>query len=169
MRKDEHVSTDALALAVTDERLLTKTQRDHIAACPACRAQKERLEQDLLRFGERARAGVPPLRAPIRLPARESVKPARTWRRQLAFGSALATVVVAVLVSWSVFHTSPPVNQQTLAPQDTAADELLLDDTARIAENPLPEAWSELAYDADGPTDEEVIDYVVPGGDESVS
>lgn len=169
MRKDEHVSTDALALAVTDERLLSKTQRDHLAACPACRSEKERLEQDLLRFGERALASAPSPRAPIRLPARETAKPVRTWRRQLAFGSALATIVMAVLVSWSVFHTSPPVSQQTIVPQDTVADELLLDDTARIAENPLPEAWSELAYDASGPMDEEVIDYVVPGGEESVS
>lgn len=165
MKKDEHITPDELIMALIDKGSLTPERQTHLADCPVCRSESERLGRDLTALESMARAVAPPMQTAIRLPEAKILKPARPWGPRLAYGSALAAALVVLILAVPVFKITPG-NKLEVLYQNMLSDAKLMIEIDRMVENPMPDAWA--AFDDDFEDDgyDELMEDYGPGGDD---
>jgi hypothetical protein len=147
--KDIHLDEDQLLWAVVEETELPLPLQEHLSACPQCRTNKERFEQDLARLGQMAERFAPSLRGPVSLPVekpRGSAGWLWGWR---AYASATVAAALVVIVVWSfpMFRDTPGDNGAMLAremqetEQFMAEVSMLVENRVRILMTSLYNLW----------------------------
>ena len=165
MKKDDHVTGDEMIMAVIDKDGLTPEKQAHLAACPVCHAESERLAGDLAAMGDMAKAVVPPMQTTIMLPEAKVLQPGRPWGLRLAYGSALAAALVVLMLAVPFFRIMPSGRFEALY-QDMLSDARLMIAVDRMAENPMPESWAVFEDEFDAVEDDDFMDGIAPGGED---
>ena len=161
--KDFHLDEDQILRAVVDETDLPRSVREHLSTCSLCRANKERLEQDLNRLGRMAERFTPLPGERVSLPEpkpRGSVD--WSWNRRVAFGAAAMTALLIIFVWWSpLLRTTHETGTGTLIQEFWESDRLMTD-VGMLVENALPLVFLDIIGEPDSEFDEEFMQFVVP-------
>jgi len=165
MKKDEHITPDELVMALIDKGSLTPEKQLHLAECPVCRAQSERLAGDLTGLGDMAKAMVPPMQTTIMLPEAKALKPARPWGLRLAYGSALAAALVVLVLAVPVLNITPG-NKLEVVYRNMLSDAKLMIEIDRMVENPMPDTWAAFDDDFEAEGSDDFMEDIAPGGED---
>lgn len=162
--KNRHLSIDELLKAVVDEEGLTHEMKHHMAACPRCNAQKEKIERYLDELSQKAMQMTPrPMRSII-LPEKK-IKPAH-WRHHRfrpAFGIITALCLVVVAVWWSgMLKSSPRVDQVAMNQEIQDTEQFMIDVGSMVVENALPQAYQEVLTVFETESEEDFMQFIVP-------
>ena len=161
--KDLHLDEEQILHAVVDEAELSPTQRKHLISCSQCRANKERLEQDLERLGDLAKHFTPLPKNRISLPAENTGIFSRwplSWRASL--GAAMVAALV-MLVVWSAgplrtgFQDNADMQTGEIFEPDPFMTEIRM-----LTENVLPSVYQEISGEYDSELDKEFMQFIVP-------
>jgi hypothetical protein len=135
--KNGHLTGDEIARAVVDEGELPAPGREHLAACPVCRGEKESIGRDLTRLREAAQRLAPPAGRPVVLTKGKDTRQVRfVWGWRTASGMALATLSVVAFVWWYA-ASGGPGNETTLVAENGYDTDPEMVEASRIVENPL--------------------------------
>jgi predicted anti-sigma-YlaC factor YlaD len=143
--KNGHLTGDEIARAVVSEAELPASRRAHLAACPACRGEKENIEKDLTRLRGTAQRFAPSAGRRIVLAEERDAHPVRFiggWR--MAAGMALAMLSVVAFIWWYT-TTGDPGNVITLVAENGYYTDPEMVEVSLIVENPLPQAYLAIA------------------------
>ena len=164
--KRSHLSEDELIVALIDEKDLPPDCYIHLSDCRECASAKEALHHQLSGIGRKAERLTPLLSKKLYLPQAEA-KQRHRRRRYLtpAFGSVFVIILVIMAV-WrpGAFKTNkinPGVHAQS--------DDILLMQVSALIDNPLPDAYREIADIAEPDMEEDVTDFIVPSIENSIS
>ncbi|MCD6571565.1 MAG: hypothetical protein J7L53_12770 [Deltaproteobacteria bacterium] len=161
--KGSHLDKDQLLWAVVDEAELSSELRDHLSTCPLCRAEKERIEQDLARLGQMAQRFAPSPRREVLLPVEESRNSSLwSWDWRVVLGAAMTTALVILVVSWSLFFKITPEDRLARLTQEMWEDERLMTEISMLEEDPLPQLFLDVSAESFSEIDEEFIEFIVP-------
>ena len=156
-----HITEDELIALLIDENDLPSHRRAHLSSCEQCMREKETFEQQLSGLGQQAESLAPELSGKLRLPAGRIKQSANQRYWIPAFGSALAMVLIVMATWWSGalnFSITPdPVDTHV-----AESDEDLLMQIGALIDNPLPDAYREIAVMTDFDIDDELMDFIVP-------
>lgn len=169
--RDLHLDENQLLWAVVEEAELPLPLREHLSACPQCRANKEMIEQDLARMGQMAERFSPSPRRRVSLPvekARRSIQWSWGWRAFM--GAAAATALILIITWWSpTTRTTSRDNVNMLALEMQEAEQLMTE-VGRLVENALPYMYSDISTESNATLDEEFMQFVIPSvEDETLS
>ena len=135
--KNGHLTGDEIACAVADEEELPASRREHLAACPVCRGEKENIGKDLTRLRETAQRLAPPSKRRVVIMDGNHRHPARfVWGWRTASGMALATLSVIAFIWWYA-ASGGPGNETTLVAENGYDTDPEMVEASRIVENPL--------------------------------
>jgi len=135
--KNGHLTGDEIARAVVDEAELPASRREHLAACPACRGEKENIGKDLTRLRETAVRITPPPERRVVLAKEKDTRSVRfVWGWRTASGMALATLSVIAFIWWYA-ASGGPGNGTTLVAENGYDTDPEMVEASRIVENPL--------------------------------
>jgi hypothetical protein len=168
--RNNHLGEDLIIRVLIDETEVPEAARRHLAECPVCRGEKEKLEQDLLQFGRIAKQYSPVPKRRISLPERRRRNSISWfWNWQAASGVAAIATIVLVVVSWNVlFRVQPELNPDVINQELLAAEELMTE-VDLLVNNALPAVYQDISGESYMEVDEEFIDYIVPAAYEDVS
>jgi hypothetical protein len=160
--KDAHLHEDQIIRAVVDEADLAPQEEGHLSACPACRAEKERLEKGLERLGDMAKEFAPSPGRTVSLPVEEARGSLLvSWGVRPAFAMALSAVVIA-WVLWAALLRLPPEDRQDRFGREMADAELLMSEVDALVENALPDLYLDISGESEEDSDEDVFELIVP-------
>lgn len=162
-----HLDEDQILHAVVDEADLLPTLREHLSACPQCRANKEIIKQDLERLGNLAKRFTPLPKKQVSLPV-EKVRAFSpwSWNWQASLGAAVTAAVLVIFVVWLTgpFRTTPGDNADIIAWEFFEPDPILTE-IRILAENALPSVYQDISGEYDSSLDKEFIRFIVPSVD----
>jgi hypothetical protein len=166
-----HLDDDQLVRAVVDEAELPSPLREHLSACPVCRANRDQTAKSLARLGQMAEHFAPSSTKPIALPVKEPRTIVRwSWGWRTFVGAAVAAAL-ALTVLWRApaLRTPPVDNGNTLAVEMQEAEEFMTE-IAMLVDNALPAVYLDISPESSTGVDEESMDFVVPSDeDESLT
>ena len=164
--QEAHLNEDQLLWALVDKTRLPDALQAHLAECPLCRGQKQRLENDLAELGEIAGRSVPKPQKRVRLPMNLSAsrKPHR-WYWQTAMGAAVAVLVIFSVIWWPGTGLFVPGTNTPVAAWDRQDDEKFMAEVRVLTENDLPQVYLDISEGLDAGHSEDFIDFVVPSLD----
>ena len=157
-----HLNEETILQAVIDEADLSDQQQQHLAQCPQCRANKERLENELAHLGQLAERYAP---EPLRRITLEGDKiRAPLLIRRFAFGVAAAATVMIVVWAAFLIRNPQPGNVGNVA-QNMVEAERLMTEIDVLVENALPQVYLDIVGETHSSLDEDFIDFLIPTGE----
>ena len=165
--QEAHLNEDQLLWAFVDKVRLPDASQAHLAECPLCRGQKQRLENDLAALGEFAGQSVPKLQKRVQLPL--EISPSRKlpgWYWQAAMGAAVAALLVISVIWWPGTGLFVPDANTPVTAWDQQDDEKFMAQIRVLTENDLPQVYLDISEGLDSGDSEEFIDFVVPSLDQ---
>lgn len=161
--KDLHLDEDELIWAVVGEAELPPTLQEHLSTCSRCRANQERLEQDLARLGQIAERFVPSPRRPVSLPLERPRRfIGRSWDWQAYVSAAAAVALVFIFLWWSPMFRNTPGDKNNMVARDMEESERLMTEVSMLVENALPDVYLDISAESESGLDEEFMQFVVP-------
>ncbi len=158
-----HLTREALSRAVVAEEDLDAGERDHLAACPACREELRLISEGLAALGRTARKTAPaPLRR-IVLP--EETIEVRSWFPgwQGALGYALAASLVLVAFFWGYGSWQAGKWNPVDIAQEMEKDAVLLAEVSSLVEDSLSDGYSRISPENEAASiDDDTIDFMAP-------
>ena len=169
-----HLDEAQVLVALVDEDDLPAAARSHLAACPACKIERQRHADRLQRLAELAREAVPAPSRRVTLPrewrtsAERKFYPgwSRPWKPALALAAVALVVIIFGTLQWK------PGQEGRLAGlnRELQDDQVLITEVQRLETDGLPSLYAAIAGDDDLEVDEDLWDWMVPGSeDESLS
>ena len=156
-----HLNEETILQAVIDEADLSDPQQQHLAGCPQCRANKERLENELTHLGQLAERYAP---EPLRRITLEEDKIRRPFLiRRFAFGVAAAATVIIVVWAAFLIRNPQPGNVGNVA-QNMIEAERLMSEIDVLVENALPQVYLDIVGETHSSLDDDFIDFLIPTG-----
>jgi len=168
--KNNHLGEELILRFLIDENDVPEAARRHLAACPVCRGEKEKLEQDLVRFGRNAKQYSPVPKRRISLPERnrrDSIS--WFWNWQAASGMAAVAAIILVVISWNALFRSQPELPMVATNQELIAAEEFMTEVDVLVNNALPAVYLDISGESYSEVDEEFIDYIMPAAFDDVS
>jgi len=167
---NQHLDHDELLQAMVDKGSLTAVNRDHLAGCPACSENLERLGRRFAEIGRTARKLTPSPAKPFRLPAGQTQSMTRFFRPVwvMGFSAAMMLAIVVWRPDWIGYGPTAPKPTAT-----AAADRQLMKEVDALVDDALPAAYQQLAYlddpflTDDTDADNDLLDWVVPPLDDT--
>jgi hypothetical protein len=162
-RKPE-CGADLVIRSLVDEDGLDEAQKRHLAGCPACRQERERLAGRLDRLGSLAGSYTPePGRIPVLPEEKEKIRPrVPLFKPRLAWGTAAGFALVVLASAWMLFQgPGRGVSPEDLA-REMARDELLMAEISMLEEDPLPEVFREISPESAPALSDEILDFIIP-------
>jgi hypothetical protein len=163
--KYHHLNEDQIIRAVVDESELSESVRQHLGNCNQCRAQKARLEQNLVYLGQAAGQFAPLPCKRLKLKASETSHSIRwSWNWKAALGTTLATAALFIFMWWAsqgreMFETS---GREKVIADDVKASESLMTEVSILSENALPQEYMDIAAETESVINEEFINFIAP-------
>jgi len=168
--KDNHLGEELIIRALIDETDLSEAARRHLAECPLCRGEKEKLEQDLFQFGRIAKQNSPVPKGRISLPERRRRgRIGWFWNWQAASGMAALAMILLVVISWNALFRAQPEFSMVATNQELIEAEEFMTEVEVLVNNALPAVYLDISGESYMEVDEEFIDYVVPAEYEDLS
>jgi hypothetical protein len=169
-KRNTHLGEELIIRALIDETEVPESARRHLDECPVCRDEKEKLEQELLRFGRIAKDYSPVPKRRISLPERSSRDSISWfWNWQAASAMGAIAVIILVVISWNtLFRVQSEFSPEVMNQELIAAEELMTD-VDLLVNNALPAVYQDISGESYMEVDEEFIDYIVPAAYEDVS
>jgi hypothetical protein len=116
--KDLHLKEEHLITALVDANDLAPALREHLARCPVCRIEKERVENSLERLGREAARLSPAPRKKILLPLEQPEKTSwLSWQMKTTVGMACLCVLILFGVVSNHFSTVQEPGIKTISEQ----------------------------------------------------
>ena len=168
--KNSHLGEELILRFLIDENDVPEAARRHLATCPLCRGEKEKLEQDLLRFGRIAKQHSPVPKRRISLPEksrRDSVS--WFWNWQAASGMAAVAAIILVVISWNALFRAQPEFPIIATTQELIEAEEFMTEVDVLVNNVLPAVYQDISGETYSEFDEEFIDYIMPAAFDDVS
>ena len=154
-----HLSEDEIIRVVVEVADAPPEFLHHLDTCPTCRAQKERLESNLLKLGDFARLGTP---KPPRIEIRPTERIGSGWL-PLWIPTAVMIAALAVVVFWSgILPYGEPEIPIAVIERQMIEDAQLMAEIEYLEENPLPEALKDISDSNSSSFDEDFIQFLVP-------
>ena len=160
---NKHLAEAQILQAIVDLSDLPDDQQAHLAACPVCVAQKDRLDRMLIQVGNMAKASAPAvMRRPVLPDRRPGFLQGKFFEAgplvRIAVPALLVLIVVAVILV-----LKPDQDRYTAFVEEQMIDsEQLLSDIDRLIENPLPQGLQTMISIAEIDPDEDFMEYIVP-------
>jgi hypothetical protein len=168
--KNNHLGEELILRFLIDEDDVPEAARQHLAICPLCRGEKEKLEQDLLRFGRIAKQYSPVPKRRISLPERSRRDTVGWfWNWQAASGMGAIAAIILVVISWNTLFRAQPEFPVIATNQELIAAEDFMTEVDLLVNNVLPAVYLDISGESYLEVDEEFIDYMVPAAYEDVS
>ncbi len=157
----DHLDEEVLIRALVESSDLPPGAREHLARCPECQGEKNRLEQDLEKLGRMARDLSPSPGREILLPEPMEAGQ-RSWGWRFAAGAAVSICLVVLVVSGSLRLGRSPESVLISLTEEMWEDEGLLQEVRGLQRNPLPMSLRNIAVESISGLDEGFFDFVVP-------
>lgn len=151
-KRGEHLDERRMLESLVDEAGLPAEVREHLSACPMCRAEREGMQRSLAGMGGMAKRLAPAPRRRIVLPEERS----GLWTWGLRGGlAAMAALIVAIgsIVYQQVPSTKAGVENAAALKAEMAQDERFMAEIAVLEDNALPLAYQEISDDFDDNAD----------------
>lgn len=168
--KNNHLGEELIIRSLIDENEVPEAARRHLAACPVCRGEKEKLEQELLSFGRIAKQYSPMPKRRISLPEknrRDTVS--WFWNWQAVSGMAAVAAIFLVVISWNALFRGQPELPIIATNQELIAAEEFMTEVDVLVNNALPAVYLDISGESYSEVDEEFIDYIMPAAFDDVS
>lgn len=160
--KDGHLDEREILQAFLGDGDLPAERKDHLAACPLCRREKERLENALASLQQKASLFTPGPSRPVTLERKRRAFPAGLPPLRAALGGALLAAV-AIFLLWGRDTGFLFQNGGGTAFQET---DPLMTEVALLVENPLPPVVMDMVAEEKDPGEEDFFHFVAPLPDE---
>ena len=161
---EPHLGEDDVLQAVIDDTDLSKLQQQHLAECPRCRSQRERLENELTHLGQTAERYAPePLR---RITVAHDKVRAPFSIRGFAFSAAAVAAVIIVVWATFLIRSQQQGRIGNLA-QNMVEAERLMTEINVLVENALPQVYLDIVGDTNLNLDEDFIDFLIPTNEDA--
>lgn len=156
---ETHLGEDDMLQAMIDDTNLSTLQQQHLAECPQCRSQRERLENELAHLGQMAERFAPEPMRHITV-ADDKVRAPFSIR---GFAFSAAAVAAVIVVVWATFliRSQQQGHIGNLA-QNMVEAERLMTEINVLVENALPQVYLDIVADTDLNLDEDFIDFLIP-------
>ena len=160
---NKHLAEAQILQAIVDLSDLSDDQQAHLAACPVCIAQKDRLDRMLLQLGNMAKASAPVvIRRPVLPDRRPGFLQGWFFEVRPLVWIAVPVLLVFIVVS-AVIVLKPDQDKHMAFVEEQMIDpEQLLSDIDRLIENPLPQGLQTIISIAEIDPDEDFMEYIVP-------
>jgi hypothetical protein len=158
MKKTIHLKEDQLIQALVSADQLSHELKHHLDDCPSCRAELEQVMADLDELGRLARATAPARSRQVEWNT-EDVRVIGRERKSwpLALGAAAAALAAILLFVPPHLDPDEPVPRAALS---AAAEEQLLAEADRMAENSLSAFQQFVIADSDPVLDDEFMEFM---------
>jgi hypothetical protein len=137
VKKISHLDDNQVIAAVMDENGLDGLLRRHLSECPACRAQKEELQDRLARFGEISRGEIPLSFRKPKLAEKNAGGMVNVWRLHPVLSICAALTVLALFLTPIVINRDK-VFTKTVVYREMVQDEKFMAEVRDLEEDPLP-------------------------------
>lgn len=156
---ERHLGEDHILQAVIDGTDLSALEQQHLAECSRCKAETERLENELAHLGKMAERFTPGPLKRIRV-VDENVRSPFSIR---GFTFSAAAVAAVIIVVWATFliRSQQPARIGNLA-QDMVEAERLMTEIDVLVENALPRIYLDIVGETDLNLDEDFLDFLIP-------
>ena len=159
----DHMTETQILQGIVDLSDLSDNQKAHLAACPVCKAEKDRLETTLLQLGSMARASAPEVTKRYVLPDRPSGFLQGWFFEARPFVRIALPALLVLVVVMASFLLKPGQDKHiALVEQQIINPDQLLADIDTLIENPLPQELQSMVSFAEIDTDEDFMEYIVP-------
>ena len=160
---NEHLAEAQILQAIVDLSDLSDDQQAHLAVCPVCVAEKDRLNRMLLQVGKMAKACAPAVVSRPVLPGRYSGFLQRWFFEVRPFVQIAVPALLVLIIITAVLVLKPDQDMHIAAVDEQMIDpEQLLSDIDRLIENPLPQELQTMVSFAEIDPDEDFMEYIVP-------
>lgn len=166
-----HLSDEEILVAMEAHQDLPDHRQRHLAVCPACRAETERIGKQLNNLGKLVRQHTPLPGARVRLPEESGAKRGAVVGRPWFKPAAAMLAVVSLVLLALLWHptgsdtdlTPRPQVANGQDPQGDLDDALaLMESIQELIDNPLPGGYREMAAAVDLPPEGYDMDFLVP-------
>jgi hypothetical protein len=164
-RPHDHLSTDQLLRALVDLPDLGTERQAHLAQCPTCRKDLERLKHGFGRLGRTAGQMAPAPAQPFRLP--QKAAPVAWWRFKPMWATAAVGALLFAFTVWWPHPLAPPAPVPTVAVQSPAEGLSLFDQVDALVDDALPPTMQALAAAPDLSDVDEDMDWLIPDVDDA--
>lgn len=161
-----HLAEKDILQAVIDDTDLSDLQRTHLARCPQCQSEKERLGQELARLGQLARRYSPAPQKRITVVEGQGRLSflSRGFGWGFAVSAAVAAAALLVMLGSFFIRGQQQANIGNLA-QNMVEAERLMAEVDVLVENALPPVYLEIVGETDLSVDEDFFDFLIPTTD----
>ena len=160
---NKHLAEAQILQSLVDLSDLSGDQQAHLAACPVCMAEKNRLDRMLLQVGNMARASAPVVTSRPVLPDRHPGFLQRWFFDVRPLVRIAVPALLVLMVVTAVLVLKPDQDKHmSFVEKQTIDPEQLLSDIDRLIENPLPQGLQSLISIAEIDPDEDFMEYIVP-------
>ena len=160
---NEHLTEEQILHAIVDLSDLSDDQQVHIAACPVCLAEKDRLDRMLLQLGDMARASTPAvMNRPVLVDSHSGFLRKRFFDVRPFVRIAIPALLVLIIIAATLVLKPDPVTQVAFVEKQIIDPAQLLSDIDRLIENPLPQELQTMVSFVEIDPDDDFMEYIVP-------
>jgi anti-sigma factor RsiW len=164
-RPNDHLNADQLLQALVDPPDLGTKRQTHLAQCPACQKDLERLKQGFGRLGQTAERMAPAPARPFRLPQKSAQ--AAWWRFKPMWATVAACALLFAFTVWWPHTLTPPAPVPKVAVRNPDPGLPLFDQADALVDDALPSAINTLAAASDLDDVDEDMDWLIPAADDA--
>lgn len=155
-----HLNEKLISLAVIDEEVLDRDERQHLMTCLICNTKVKQIKDELQQFGENVYSAVPPSKKNVILPVEELAPASHKSSWLPTFGAAAMAGLVLFFYFLGMESMSPRLTLYQSA-DVLMEDEFLMEEISEMVENPLSESLYEITGN-NGGFDEDFFEFMVP-------
>ena len=157
--KSDHLNENRYIIAVIDNNDLDQSEIDHLAACSACRAEKNRFEQELENLGRAAKDFAPLSKQKPALIFNKKSE-LRPLRPVFVTGFVLTLLTAVILWSTTQVFTPKHITSPNLA--ETEADRHLMSEIEGLETLALSVSYWEVPSEVNGYMNDDFINFIAP-------
>ncbi len=162
--RDRHLADDDVVVAAVERNDLSPVGREHLLSCPGCREKVEELAGNLGRMADMAREMAP--HPSERLLRKRAAATRFVWLRPLPMAVATVAICLLAVVMWRVATPVGPVGTETVAMQEAAGNEWMLDGVDGLVGDSLSGTLGMISPDVSTALDEQFFEMLAPSEDE---
>lgn len=160
---NKHLAEEQILKAIVDLSDVSDAQQAHLATCPVCMAEKDRLDKMLLQVGNLAKASAPDVVPRSVLPDKlPGFSPGWFFNVGPLVRVAVPALLVLILATAALVIKPGQETHMALMEEQMIDPEKLLSDMDSLIENPLPQGLQSMVSFAEINPDEDFMEYLVP-------
>ena len=160
---DDHLSDNQVFQMLLDPADLPETQKAHLATCQQCRKALDRLQDDLQRVENLARATAPKPIGKFQLPIQQAKGPISFFSGLRPLPRLAVSALALLLVIGTVLFVAPGQKSDPIYEASQMIDpDQLLSEIDELVETPFAPEFLTVTSANDVNGDEDFMEYIVP-------